>query len=131
VTGYRRLAQLLGHQPAFAVMLRAVGARVDRRLHRVSAPPTLLLTTLGRHTGRLRTTPLIYHRDGDRLVVSPEHFGEARPAAWPANLDACPYACVRVGAAIRAVRARPATPDEAERYRGSMYVLEPLGDPAS
>jgi len=30
---------------------------------------TLLLTTTGRHSGELRTTPLIYGRDGDRYLV--------------------------------------------------------------
>jgi uncharacterized DUF497 family protein len=83
----------------------------------------LLLTTTSRHTGRLRTAPLIYHRDGERLVVCAE------------SLAGCPYACIQVGSAIRAVRARPATAEEVERYSPAlarsrpMYVLEPLGDP--
>jgi deazaflavin-dependent oxidoreductase (nitroreductase family) len=159
LAGYRRLVERIGHSRAFGVMLRAAGARLDRRLYRasrgrlaISGPalfPVLLLTSTGRHTGRLRTTPVIYHRDGERLIVSSENTGQARPAAWPSNLAACPYACVQIGAAIRAVRARPATPDEVERYwpalvglwpahetyyRRSrsrrMYLLEPLGDPS-
>jgi deazaflavin-dependent oxidoreductase (nitroreductase family) len=158
LSGYRRLVQRLGHRRAFAALLRSAGARLDRRVYRAShgrlaitGPalfPTLLLTSIGRHTGRLRTTPLIYHRDGERLIVSCENTGQARPAAWPSNLDACPYACVQIGGVVRAVRARPATPDEVERYwpalvglwpahetyyRRSrsrrMYLLEPLGDP--
>jgi deazaflavin-dependent oxidoreductase (nitroreductase family) len=155
--GYRRLVQRIGHTRPFAVMLRAAGARVDRRLYRASRGrvaitgptlfPVLLLTSVGRHTGRLRTTPVIYHRDGERLVVTSEDTGLGRPAAWPANVDACPYACVQIGGAVRAVRARRATADELERYwpalvalwpphetyyerSGSrrMYVLEPVGD---
>ena len=52
------------------------------------AAPVMLLTTTGRRSGRVRTTPVMYVRDGERLVVSSENFGQERPAAWPLNLRA-------------------------------------------
>jgi deazaflavin-dependent oxidoreductase (nitroreductase family) len=76
----------------------------------------LLLTTTGRRSGVPRTTPVIYVRDGDRLVVSSEQTGQRRPAAWPLNLRAEPRVNVRLGAESAAYRGRPAAPDEVARY---------------
>jgi deazaflavin-dependent oxidoreductase (nitroreductase family) len=124
---YRRLVARLGHQRWFAVMLRQLGgARLDGWLYRRSDGrlaitglplfPVLLLTTTGRRTGRPRTTPVIYIRDGAKLVISSEHFGQQRPAAWPLNLRADPVATVRLGDASAAYRARLAAAGEIERY---------------
>ena len=108
---YRRLVQRIGHHRWFAALLRTAGAPLDRLLYRASAGrvvitgpvlfPTLLLTTTGRRSGKPRTTPLIYRRDGSRLVVSSENFGQRRPAAWPLNLLADPHATVQLGALPR------------------------------
>jgi F420H(2)-dependent quinone reductase len=108
-------------------MLRQLGgARLDGWLYRrsggrlaITGPPlfdVLLLTTTGRRTGRPRTTPVIYVRDGDRLVVSSEHTGQQRPAAWPLNVKADPRVTVRLGADTAPYRGRPAAADELERY---------------
>ena len=123
---YRRLIQRLGHFRWFAAGMRAVGARLDRRVYRAShgrlsitGPvlfPVLLLTTTGRRTGRPRTTPVFYHRDGERLIVCSENFGQRRSAAWPLNLLAHPHATVQLGAVTGAYTARPAGPGEVERY---------------
>jgi deazaflavin-dependent oxidoreductase (nitroreductase family) len=103
---YRRLVARLGHQRWFAVMLRQLGgARLDGWLYR-------------RSDGRLAITglPVIYIRDGAKLVISSEHFGQQRPAAWPLNLRADPVATVRLGDASAAYRARLAAAGEIERY---------------
>jgi F420H(2)-dependent quinone reductase len=68
----------------------------------------LLLTTVGRRTGRERTTPLLYVRDGDRYVVVGSNGGDDRPPAWWLNLQAQPQARVQVDREQRAVRARKA-----------------------
>jgi deazaflavin-dependent oxidoreductase (nitroreductase family) len=103
---YRRLVARLGHQRWFAVMLRQLGgARLDGWLYR-------------RSDGRLAITglPVIYIRDGAKLVISSEHFGQQRPAAWPLDLRADPVATVRLGDASAAYRARLAAAGEIERY---------------
>ena len=48
--------------------------------------PTLLLTTRGRRSGRLRRTPLIYGRDGDRYVVVASYGGSPQHPDWYFNL---------------------------------------------
>ena len=132
-------------------------AWLDRMIYRASRgrlstagrpiQPTLLLTTTGRRTGRERTTPVMYLRDGSRLIITSENFGQDRPAAWPLNLAADPLAKVQVGRETLPRRARPATDDEVAMYwprfvetwpahqtylRRSgvrhMFVLEPGGD---
>jgi deazaflavin-dependent oxidoreductase (nitroreductase family) len=75
----------------------------------------LLLTHVGRRSGRLRTVPLLYVADGERFVVVGSNAGDAKPPAWWRNLEARPDARVQVGAAELAVRARLATGEERAR----------------
>jgi deazaflavin-dependent oxidoreductase (nitroreductase family) len=67
--------------------------------------PTLLLTTTGAKTGLPRTSPLLYCRDGARLLVIGSNFGQARHPAWTANLLANPTATVTIGGVDIPVRA--------------------------
>jgi deazaflavin-dependent oxidoreductase (nitroreductase family) len=85
----------------------------------------MLLTTTGRRTGRPRMTPVMYIRDGARLVVSCENFGQERAAAWPLNLLADPRATVQIGAETMACRARLLGEDEAERYWPQLVEVWP------
>jgi deazaflavin-dependent oxidoreductase (nitroreductase family) len=77
-----------------------------RILGRVGGQPVLLLQTVGRRTGNLRTTPLQYLADGDAFVVVASHAGAARPPAWYLNLRANPNARVEVGPRTFDVRAQ-------------------------
>ena len=77
--------------------------------------PVLLLTTRGRTTGRRRTRPLTFFRDGDAIVVVASNGGADRPPGWSLNLRAEPRASVRVGRASFAVEASLATDAERER----------------
>jgi deazaflavin-dependent oxidoreductase (nitroreductase family) len=84
--------------------------------HRVPfAPPMLLLDHVGAKSGRRRTSPLAYVRDGDDHVVVASKGGHPRNPAWFHNLRANPDTTIQVGSARLAVRARVATPDEHER----------------
>jgi deazaflavin-dependent oxidoreductase (nitroreductase family) len=119
------LIRWLGHRRWFAALGRRFGAPLDRALYRATrgrvtstagAVPVLLLTTTGCRSGRPRTTPLMYLRDGERFVVSSEDFGQQRPASWPANLLAEPNATVQVGAEVVPCRARLLDDAEADGY---------------
>jgi deazaflavin-dependent oxidoreductase (nitroreductase family) len=59
--------------------------------------PLLLLTTTGAKSGRAHTTPVMYLRDGDRLVVIASKAGAPRNPAWYHNLVANPIVTVEVG----------------------------------
>ena len=72
----------------------------------------LLLTTVGRRTGRQRTQPLLYVPDRDRFIVVGSNAGDDRPPAWWLNLQAQPAAEVQVDRAHHRVRARSAQGEE-------------------
>jgi deazaflavin-dependent oxidoreductase (nitroreductase family) len=77
--------------------------------------PTLLLTTRGRRSGKLRRTALIYGRDGDDYVVVGSNGGSPRHPAWYQNLEADRRAHVQVGGEEFDARARTATGQERAR----------------
>lgn len=75
--------------------------------------PVMLLTVTGRKTGRKLTVPLLYLRDGDRVVVVASKGGMDAHPLWYLNLVANPDVEVEIGTEVRAMRA--ATADDAER----------------
>ena len=58
--------------------------------------PLLLLTTVGRRSGEERTSPMMYLRDGDRLLVIASNNGAAVDPLWYRNLTAEPSVTVEV-----------------------------------
>lgn len=76
---------------------------------------TLLLTTKGRSSGRLRDVTLTYLEDGDSYVVVASYLGQPRHPAWYLNLQATPEATVHIGPRRFRVRAHDADGDERER----------------
>lgn len=48
----------------------------------------VLLTTTGRRSGKTRTVPMMYHRDGERLLVVASNIGAAKHPGWYLNLIA-------------------------------------------
>ena len=72
----------------------------------------LLLTTKGRKSGEEHTTPLIYGRSGDDLVIVASKGGSDQPPGWYANLKADPEVEVQVRDDVFPARARTASADE-------------------
>jgi deazaflavin-dependent oxidoreductase (nitroreductase family) len=81
----------------------------------VAGMPVLLLTTTGRRSGKARTTPLTFFRDGGDLVVIASNGGDDRPPAWWLNLRQQPRALVEIGTARLGVVAADAPEHERER----------------
>ena len=73
---------------------RAAGGVVGGEL---AAIPLLLLTTIGARSGHPRTTPLAYHRCGDRYLVIASNGGAESNPAWFRNLEREPRVTVEVG----------------------------------
>jgi len=67
----------------------------------------LLLTTRGAKSGQVRTTPVVYHRDGDRYVIAGSKSGAPSHPAWYHNLVKHREAEVEVGSEKFKVRATP------------------------
>ena len=77
--------------------------------------PVLLLTTTGRRSGKERTTPLTFFRDGTDFVVIASNGGADRPPDWSLNLQQTPRAVVEIGTDRLVVEARSASEQERER----------------
>jgi deazaflavin-dependent oxidoreductase (nitroreductase family) len=86
----------------------------------------LLLTTLGRRTGKRHVVPLLYLGDGDRYVVIASFGGRPYHPAWYLNLTADPMVGVQIQGRRFSAIASTATPEEraawwpriARAYRG-------------
>jgi deazaflavin-dependent oxidoreductase (nitroreductase family) len=87
--------------------------------------PVLLLTTIGRRTGRRRTVPLFYVRDGALLVVCNVNPGLERPNPWTMNLLANERASVELRGTTLSVDARLAEIEEIDRYWPQLVALWP------
>jgi deazaflavin-dependent oxidoreductase (nitroreductase family) len=93
--------------------------------HEWNGAPTLLLTTRGRKTGKLRRTGLIYGRDGDNYLVVASQGGAPTHPSWYHNLVANPDVEVQVGADKFSARARPATAAEKPPLWAVMTAIWP------
>lgn len=75
--------------------------------------PLLLITTPGARTGKIRTKPLVYIRDGNRYVVIASFAGAKNNPPWFHNLIANPEFDLEVGS--EKFRARATVLAEPER----------------
>jgi deazaflavin-dependent oxidoreductase (nitroreductase family) len=93
-----------------ATLYRLTNGRIGGRF--IAGSPILLLTTTGRRTGKRRTRPLAYVRDGDRYVLCASNGGSPRHPGWYHNLCAAGRAEIQVGPKHLHVSARTADPAE-------------------
>mgnify|MGYP000134880739 CR=1 FL=1 len=93
--------------------------------HRWSGVNTLLLTTVGRKTGKLRRTALIYGQDGNRYLVVGSKGGSPKHPAWYLNLRDHPEVHVQVGADKFVATAHTAAGEERYRLWGLMASIWP------
>ena len=124
LSGPARLALKLG-SGAHAGVYRATGGKLFGRM---SKSPILLLNTVGRKTGRKRTTPLLYVMDGEDFVIIASKGGAATHPAWYLNLRANPDATVEIGDREVQVEAGVADPEEKARLWEKMVEMYPTYD---
>jgi F420H(2)-dependent quinone reductase len=99
---------------AHTFLYRRTGGRIGHTIPGVGGK-MLLLDHIGAKSGTKRTSPLLYVRDGDSLVVVASKGGYPKHPAWYHNLVANPNTTVQVGSERRPVHARVANTDERER----------------
>ena len=95
------------------LLYRASGGRLGGKIPGLGR--MLLLDHVGAKSGTKRTSPLLYIRDGDDVVVVASKGGFPKHPAWYHNLMANPDTTVQIGSERRAVHARTANPEERER----------------
>jgi deazaflavin-dependent oxidoreductase (nitroreductase family) len=104
-------------------LYRLTGGRLGNRL---VGNDMLLLTTVGRRSGRRHTVPLLFLREGGTLVVVASYGGRDRHPAWYLNLVAEPE--VRVQLSGRRIKGRARTAEPKERASWWPRVVDAYGD---
>src|SRR2546428_6422179 len=117
------LQQVMSSTHVFCYKLS--GGRIGGRMHKVRV---LLLTTTGRKTGRKRTAPLLYIRDGNRLVIVASNGGRRMDPSWWMNLKRNPIGLVQVKGSKETVYAQRAIGSEKERLWRLMIRADPTYD---
>jgi deazaflavin-dependent oxidoreductase (nitroreductase family) len=110
VLAERTLLRIIGALHCLAY--RVTGGWAGRT---IMGGPVLLLTTIGRQSGRERTWPLCYVPEGDALVVVASAGGAWRQPGWYLNLRAQPRVTVQIGSRIQVRQARTAGSSERAR----------------
>ncbi len=87
--------------------------------------PMLLLTSRGAKSGEMKTTPLVYSKDGDRIVVIASMGGAPRHPAWFFNLKANPDVTLEVGTEKFSARASEAEGEERDRLYAAQAAEMP------
>jgi len=86
----------------------------------------LLLTTAGRKSGRPHTKPVVYTRDGDRLLVYASKGGAPSHPDWYLNLAADPRVVVEVGSDRYDAIATPLEGAERDREFAAQAARNPV-----
>jgi deazaflavin-dependent oxidoreductase (nitroreductase family) len=124
LTGPARLALKLG-SGVHSGVYRATGGKLFGRMGK---SPILLLNTVGRKSGKKRTSPLLYVMDGEDFVIIASKGGAPTHPAWYLNLKADPDATVEVGDREVRVRAEEADSEEKARLWQKMVEMYPTYD---
>lgn len=93
--------------------------------HEWQGTTVLILTTTGRKSGEQRSTPLIYQRHGDAVLVVASNGGADAPPLWYRNLEADPEVQVQVKGDRFTARARTATAEEKPGMWRTMAAVWP------
>jgi deazaflavin-dependent oxidoreductase (nitroreductase family) len=90
-------------------LLRVSGGRIGGRM---AGMDMLLLENVGRKSGALRETPLLFAENDGRFLVVASNLGNDRNPAWWLNLQARPEAAVQVRGKRIPIKARAAASEE-------------------
>ena len=86
----------------------------------------LLLTTTGARSGELRTTPMMYIPEGDRLLVIASNAGALKHPAWYYNVVAHPHVTVEVGSETFDATAQVMEGEERQQLWSRIVELYPF-----
>lgn len=104
---------------------RHSGGRIGGHLPGWPEARVALVDHRGAKTGLPRTSPLIFHQDGETIAVVASKAGQPTNPAWFHNLMAHPDTTVQIGNRVRQVRARVATGEERERLWPEFLAFYP------
>lgn len=106
-------------------LYRRSGGRLGRHLPGMPGARILLVDHIGARTGVMRTSPVMYHREGDVFAVAASKAGQPTNPAWFHNLRAHPDTTIQVGSSVIDVRARVAGDEERDRLWPKFVAFYP------
>jgi len=87
--------------------------------------PDARIALVDHTSGARRTSPLMYHEDGEAVAVVASKAGQPTNPAWFHNLKANPDTTIQIGSEVREVRARVATDEERDRLWPKFVAFYP------
>jgi deazaflavin-dependent oxidoreductase (nitroreductase family) len=90
--------------------------------------PVCVLITVGRRSGKVRESPLLYVRDGEAIALLAANGGNDRVPSWWLNLQAMETAEVVVRGERRRMGWREATGDEHARLWAAFVEVYPAAE---
>lgn len=104
---------------------RRSGGRLGARMPGFPGVGIALVDHVGARSGARRTSPLMFLRDGEAVVVVASKAGQPTHPAWFHNLVANPETSVQVGPERWQVRARTAGEEERSRLWPRLVAMYP------
>ena len=106
-------------------LYRRTGGKLGGHLPGWPSARILLLDHTGARSGVRRTSPLMYHEEGDVVAVTASKGGQPTHPAWFHNVQANSDTTIQIGSVIRDVRARVATDEERNRLWPKFVAFYP------
>jgi deazaflavin-dependent oxidoreductase (nitroreductase family) len=106
-------------------LYRRSGGRIGGHLPGWPEARIALVDHMGARSGRKRTSPLMYHEDGEIIAVAASKAGQPTHPSWFHNLKANPETTIQIGSEVREVRARVATDEERDRLWPRFVAIFP------
>ena len=88
--------------------------------------PLLLLTTVGRRSGKPHTSPMMYVEDADRLLIIASNNGATSDPLWYLNLVANPSVTVELPGQSYPAVARPLDGDDYDAQWAAIQARYPF-----
>jgi deazaflavin-dependent oxidoreductase (nitroreductase family) len=92
-------------------------------LGQVAGMPVLILYSVGRNTGKRRTTPLTYLQDGEAYVITASMGGAPNNPGWYHNLKNNPQTIIQIKGETLPVIAEEASPVDRQRLWAELTAI--------
>jgi deazaflavin-dependent oxidoreductase (nitroreductase family) len=106
-------------------LYRRSGGRIGGHLPGWPGAQIVLVDHKGAKSGAMRTSPLMYHKEGEAIVVVASKAGQPTHPAWFHNLKANPDTTIQIGSVVREVHARVAADEERDRLWPKFVAFYP------
>ena len=108
-----------------SAIYRRTRGRIGSRMPGFAEVGIVLVDHIGARSGVRRTSPVMFLRDGESIVVAASKAGQPANPSWFHNLMAHPETTAQIGSQVLQVRARVADEHERERLWPRFVAMYP------